>query len=47
MHRDMTIRIAAARHSDREENVMLAVLKACRIPEQPPSDGQDLRQPFL
>jgi hypothetical protein len=44
MNRDMAIRIKAARKSEREEDVMLAVMKAYGIPLAAPSDWKDMRE---
>jgi hypothetical protein len=44
MNRDMAIRIEAARKSEREEDVMRAVMKAYGIPLAVPSDWTDKRQ---
>jgi hypothetical protein len=44
MNHDMAIRIEAARKSEREEDVMLAVMKAYGIPLTAPSDWKDKRQ---
>jgi hypothetical protein len=44
MNRDMAIRIDAARKSEREEDVMLAVMKAYGIPLAAPSDWKDKRE---
>jgi hypothetical protein len=44
MSHDMAIRIEAARKSEREEDVMLAVMKAYGIPLTAPSDWKDKRQ---
>jgi hypothetical protein len=44
MNRDMAIRIDAARKAEREEDVMLAVMKAYGIPLAAPSDWKDKRE---
>jgi hypothetical protein len=44
MNRDMAIRLEAARKSEREEDVMLAVMKAYGIPLAAPSDWKDARE---
>ena len=42
----MAILIEAARHSEREEDVMLAVMKAYGIPWAAPAEWQEIRQPL-
>ncbi len=44
MNHDMSIRMEAARRSEREEDVMLAVMKAYGIPLAAPPDWRDKRQ---
>ena len=44
MNRDMAIRLDAARNSEREEDIMLAVMKAYGIPLVAPSDWKDPRE---
>jgi hypothetical protein len=41
MTRDMAVRIEAARQSDREEDVELAVIKSLGLPPEPPTDWKD------
>lgn len=41
MSRDMTVRIEAARKSDREEDVELAVIQSLGLPPEPPVDWKD------
>jgi hypothetical protein len=42
---DMALRIDAARRSDREEDVALAVVKSLGLPTEPPSDWKDTLHP--
>ena len=44
MDRDMTIRMNADRNLEREEDVMLAVMTAYRIPPTAPPEWQDARR---
>jgi hypothetical protein len=41
MNRDMAVRIDAARKTDREEDVELAMIKAFGLPPEPPTDWKD------
>jgi hypothetical protein len=41
MNRDMAVRIEAARKSDREEDVELAMIKSLGLPPEPPIDWKD------
>jgi hypothetical protein len=41
MNRDMAVRIDAARKTDREEDVELAMIKSFGLPPEPPTDWKD------
>jgi hypothetical protein len=41
MNRDMAVRIEAARKTDREEDVELAIIKSLGLPPEPPMDWKD------
>jgi len=45
MNRDMAVRIEAARKSDREEDVELALIKSFGLPPEPPMDWKDSVHP--
>lgn len=45
MNRDMALRIDAARRTDREEDVELAVIKSLGLPPEPPADWKDALHP--
>ena len=45
MNRDMAVRIDAARHTDREEDVELAIVKSFGLPPEPPLDWKDSLHP--
>lgn len=45
MNRDMAIRIEAARKTDREEDVELAMIKSFGLPPEPPMDWKDTLDP--
>jgi hypothetical protein len=42
---DMALRIDAARHSEREEDVMLAIVKSLGLSAEPPAAWQDTVHP--
>jgi hypothetical protein len=45
MNRDMAVRIEAARKTDREEDVELAMIKSFGLPPEPPMDWKDTLHP--
>jgi len=45
MNRDMAVRIDAARKTDREEDVELAMIKSFGLPPEPPMDWKDTLHP--
>jgi hypothetical protein len=45
MNRDMAVRIEAARKTDREEDVELAIIKSFGLPPEPPMDWKDTLHP--
>ena len=45
MNRDMAVRIEAARKTDREEDVELAMIKSFGLPAEPPMDWKDTLHP--
>jgi hypothetical protein len=45
MNRDMAVRIDAARTTDREEDVELAMIKSFGLPPEPPMDWKDTLHP--
>jgi hypothetical protein len=45
MNRDMAVRIDAARHTDREEDVELAIVKSFGLPPEPPMNWKDSLHP--
>ena len=44
-NKDMSVRIEAARRTDREEGVELAMIKSLGLPAEPPESWKDLLDP--